>query len=219
MKNVRVWFTKDNEARYISHLDLNRVMMRAINKAQIPIWHTEGFNPHPFVTFALPLSLGFRGIKETMDMKLISDEMTFKEIIEKLNESLPKSIRVYNITEPVMKPGKICYASFEMKLSSDDINVEDLQVVAEELFKSDKILVEKKSKKGLKTIDIKEHFISYSIKKTDNYVNVDIMLPAGSTTNVNPNLIVTALTNLTGKEIYADITRKDIYNEQKESFV
>ena len=67
MKPVRIWFTKDNECKYISHLDLNRVVMRALHKSKLNIWHTEGFNPHPFVTFALPLSLGFKGVKETMD--------------------------------------------------------------------------------------------------------------------------------------------------------
>ena len=67
LKPVRIWFTKDNECKYISHLDLNRVVMRALHKSKLNIWHTEGFNPHPFVTFALPLSLGFKGVKETMD--------------------------------------------------------------------------------------------------------------------------------------------------------
>ncbi|MBQ2357606.1 MAG: DUF2344 domain-containing protein, partial [Ruminococcus sp.] len=45
MKNVRIWFKKDFECRYISHLDLNRTMLRALHKSRIPIWHTEGFNP------------------------------------------------------------------------------------------------------------------------------------------------------------------------------
>ena len=62
MRNVRIWFVKDFECRYISHLDLNRTMLRALHKSKLPIWHTEGFNPHPFATFPLPLSLGFRGV-------------------------------------------------------------------------------------------------------------------------------------------------------------
>ena len=117
MKNVRIWFKKDHECRYISHLDLNRAMLRALHKSKIPIWHTEGFNPHPFATFPLPLSLGFRGVNECMDVKLEDDDYSFKEIIDRLNACLPRGLRVFDVTEAVMKAGKIAFASFTIKLS------------------------------------------------------------------------------------------------------
>lgn len=98
MKNVRVWFEKKDQCIYISHLDLNRCMIRAIQKSRIPIWHTEGFNPHPFITFPMPLSLGFLGKKECMDMRLLEDDFSFKEIINRLNDCLPKGIRVFELT-------------------------------------------------------------------------------------------------------------------------
>lgn len=218
MKSVRVWFTKDHEARYISHLDLNRTMLRAVSHAKIPVWHTEGFNPHPFITFALPLSLGFRGVKETMDIKLI-EEMEYSEIIDRLNDSLPRCIRVYSITEPIMKPGKISYASFTMKLQSDQIDTDTLLTFTQDLFAMDEIMVEKRSKKGIKEVDLKEHFCRYTISKQDDTVLIDILLPAGSTNNVNPSLIVKALEDKNGIEVYADITREEIYNGEVEPFV
>ena len=61
MKSTRIWFHKFGTAKYISHLDLNRCVARAFHKAKLPMWYTEGFNPHAFVTFALPLSLGVEG--------------------------------------------------------------------------------------------------------------------------------------------------------------
>ena len=60
MRCVRVWFHKTGPIRYISHLDLMRTMTRAIRRSRIPLWYTEGFNPHPYMTFALPLSLGMQ---------------------------------------------------------------------------------------------------------------------------------------------------------------
>lgn len=218
MKSVRVWFTKDNQARYISHLDLNRVMMRAISRSKIAVWHTEGFNPHPFITFALPLSLGFRGLKETMDMKLLDENYNKEEIIGALNDSLPSSIRVYDITETQMKPAKISYALFELKLTSNGADVNTLYTYTQALFAMDEIMVEKKSKKGIKEVDLKEHFCKFTIINNGEGVLIDIILPAGSTTNVNPNLIVKALEKLNEIEVYADITRKDIYNNQVEPF-
>lgn len=217
MKSVRVWFTKDDEAKFISHLDLNRTMLRAIQHAKIPVWHTEGFNPHPFITFALPLSLGFRGVKETMDMKLTED-MDYSQIIDRLNDSLPRSIRVYKITQPKQKPGRISYALFNMKLTSDETDIDSLLKLTEKLFAMDEIMVEKKSKKGIKEVDLKENFCKYTISQKSDYVDIEIILPAGSTNNVNPNLIVKALSDFGNIEIFADITRLDVYNEEVEPF-
>ena len=73
MKNVRIWFEKKDTARYISHLDLNRCMARAFHKTRLPLWYTQGFNPHVFVSFAMPLSLGMNGVRECMDVRLVED--------------------------------------------------------------------------------------------------------------------------------------------------
>ena len=49
----RLLFSKTGRAKYISHLDLMRTFQRAFARAGIQIKHTEGFNPHPFVSIAL----------------------------------------------------------------------------------------------------------------------------------------------------------------------
>ena len=149
LKNIRIWFKKDFECRYISHLDLNRTMLRALHKSRIPIWHTEGFNPHPFATFPLPLSLGFRGINECMDVKLEDDDYPFEDIIEKLNSCLPRGIRVFSVTEAVMKAGKIAFASFCIRLSLDKKPSSLICAQLRELLGRNEILIEKRSKKGM----------------------------------------------------------------------
>ena len=70
MPNLRVFYEKTGRAKYISHLDINRCMQRALRRAEIPVWYTEGFNPHPYTTFALPLSLGYESLCETMDLRI-----------------------------------------------------------------------------------------------------------------------------------------------------
>ncbi|MBQ8303735.1 MAG: DUF2344 domain-containing protein, partial [Clostridia bacterium] len=59
MKNVRLIYEKKDRMRFVSHLDMTRFMSRMIQKSKVPVWYTEGFNKHIYVTFALPLSLGF----------------------------------------------------------------------------------------------------------------------------------------------------------------
>lgn len=218
MKNVRIWFKKDFECRYISHLDLNRCMLRALHKSKIPIWHTEGFNPHPFATFPLPLSLGFRGVNECMDVKLENDDYPYDEIICKLNECLPRGLRVFKVTEPLMKAGKIAYASFTVKLTCDGENSHTVTNQLNELLSSESIEIEKKSKKGMKTVDIKQGIKSCKVTEKFDFAELDIVLSAGSSDNVNPNLLIAAFSDRFGVECDADITRNDLYNADMELF-
>ncbi len=218
LKSVRIWFKKDYECRYISHLDLNRTMLRALHKSRIPIWHTEGFNPHPFATFPLPLSLGFRGENECMDVKLEDDNFSFEEIKSRLNPCLPRGIRIFDVTEAVMKAGKIAYASFSIILTSDYEKPTAICKALKDMLLQTTIEVEKKSKKGLKTVDIKQGIKDYNISEFFEYVKFDVILAAGSSDNVNPSLVVKALEDKLQAEIYSDITRLDLYNSEMELF-
>ena len=69
MITVRIWFEKRNEASYISLLDLQRVMQRVLKRSGLPVWHTLGFNPHIYMTFTCPLSLGQESLCESVDVK------------------------------------------------------------------------------------------------------------------------------------------------------
>ena len=71
MREVRLRFSKTGRLKYISHLDINRAMSRAFKRAEIPLWYTEGFNPHPYMSFSLPLSLGVESLCESVDIRLI----------------------------------------------------------------------------------------------------------------------------------------------------
>lgn len=219
MKNVRIWFVKDFECRYISHLDLNRAMLRALHKSKLPIWHTEGFNPHPFATFPLPLSLGFRGVNECMDVKLEDDNYSFEEIISKLNACLPRGIRVFDVTEAVMKAGKVAFASFTIKISNERIPSGKICTQITEIFAQDKIEIEKKTKKkGYKTVDIKPGIKSFELTEKFDFAQLDVVLSAGSSDNVNPNLLITALQNQSGAEYDVDITRNDLFDADMRPF-
>lgn len=218
LKSVRIWFNKDFECRYISHLDLNRCMLRALHKTKLPIWHTEGFNPHPFVTFPLPLSLGFRGVNECMDIKLEDEEYDCNDIVNKLNACLPKGIQTFKVTEPVMKAGKIAYAEFDIKVFDEKENAQTIYEKLDILLKMENIEMEKHSKKGMITVDVKKGIKDYKLKKLDDYVMLNIILSAGSSANTNPNLIFSALEKYEGVNYECDITRKDLYNSELELF-
>ena len=74
LKSVRLFFKKNGPLKFVSHLDMNRVMIRLLRLSKVPVWYTEGFNRHPYITFALPLSLGFSSEYEVMDFRFDNDD-------------------------------------------------------------------------------------------------------------------------------------------------
>ena len=193
-------------------------MLRALHKSKLPIWYTEGFNPHPFATFPLPLSLGFRGINECMDVKLEDDSFSLAEIPDRLNACLPRGRRVFDATEAMMKAGKVAYAAFTVRIGNDKIPSSKICAQLKELLEQESIPMEKRSKKGIRTIDIKKGVKQYSVRELFDSAELNIILTAGSSDNVNPNLLITALEQQTGDEYVVDITRNDLYNSDLELF-
>lgn len=217
LKNVRVWFTKKNAAKYISHLDLNRCMARAIHRAKLPIWYTEGFNPHPFITFSLPLSLGIQGKRESMDLRLI-DKICEKELMDSLNSCLPKDIQVFNITEQVMKPKEISYALFEIEFMPEIVSAEDFELVLRDFMDRDSIIVEKKTKSGIKEIDLKLELKDFEIKEENGKIKLLLTLPAGNVNNINPLLFLNEFKKLELGDFPYNITRLNMFNKNLEVF-
>ncbi len=218
MKAVRVWFKKIGTARYISHLDLNRCMSRAIHKAKVPLWYTQGFNPHAFITFALPLSLGISGERESMDIKLDDDNITRGELIEKLNSALPDDIPVFDVTEPVMKPGQIAFASYTMLLDTEGADAEKITAQIRELLGSGEIIVPKHTKSGWIDLDISPYLNRTEVSAKNGGVEINTVLPAGSTMNVNPMLLNDAVKKYLKLDLYADIQRVNIYDANLKIF-
>lgn len=218
MKNARVFFSKGGACRYISHLDLNRVMLRAIQKSGLAIWRTEGFHEHAYITFALPLSLGFSSTCESVDFRLLNDDEEMDAVPERLNACLPEGIRVVRCCELVFKPAQIDAARYEMRITGEDISIEEIKEAARLLLDSSEINVEKKTKKGMKTVNLKDYLTECEIGDADDAALLTLRLPAGSSVNINPNLFFDALTEKTGKELFCDTMRTNILTKGGEEF-
>ncbi len=186
--NTRVFFSKMDRAKYISHLDLNHCIQRAMRRSKLPIWQTEGFNPHTYVAFMLPLSLGQEGVCEAMDFRLTEDVLP-EEVKDKLNSSLPPDIRIIRVAQPKYKNTDI--ASAEYRIESD-VDVDEFK----KFVASDSILVEKKTKRGVSTVDLKPLISELSFDD-----GITLKLPAGNDFNINPSLLFEAYCSATGNAI------------------
>lgn len=203
--NTRAFFSKMGRAKYISHLDLSSVIIRAMKRTKLPIWQTEGYNPRTYVTFMLPLSLGQEGEHEAMDFRMLED-VPAGEIRDRLNAALPADIRVTEVTVPKDKNTDITAARYRIESSADP---EKLRALCEK----EQINIEKRTKKGSAIVDLKQ--LMTDVELDGNVLRVTF--PAGTTFNINPSLLFEAYAAEYGEKVKRlRIVRTNIYSGNSE---
>lgn len=218
MKLIRVFFEKRDRAKYISHLDLTRCMTRAFARTAIPVWFTEGFNPHIYMTFALPIPLGFEGARESFDFKLQEDDFSLEQVKEQLNAALPPDIRVLEAAPAVNKPEAIAWADYRIQIF-DPAGAAALERDWEDLLAQPAIPVEKKTKHRVQQLDLRPMITERSRQGEGDCLTLELRLPGGAAMNLNPNLLLEALWRRRGGEAeYARVLRTAILTAEQEPF-
>lgn len=188
MIKVRAVFEKKGRAKYISHLDLNRCMQRTFKRSGLPIWYTEGFNPHIYITFALPLSLGYESSVEIMDFNL-NENVEFEEVTSRLNNVMPEGMRILNAYSPASKHTAIKSAAFKVLFKTNE--PDRLKEKFNAFMMQENINTVKKTKRGgEKVIDLKPDILIKGKEVYDNIFELDVVLPAGNEKNLNPSLLI-----------------------------
>jgi radical SAM-linked protein len=145
----RLLFEKTGNAIWISHLDLMRLFQRAFKRAGLPLTHSQGFNPRPSVSIALPLSVGVESRCELLDFDLYGEKIPNEELCNRLNQSLVKGVKVLNVYDDGRKIKHLAYLDCVICLEYDQNFVKDSCDKIRELFAREEVLVEKKSKNGI----------------------------------------------------------------------
>lgn len=214
LKSVRLFYTQGGRMRFVSHLDMTRFMSRAIRRAEIPVWYTEGFNPHLYMTFALPLSLGFQSDYGVLDIRVLDDSYDISTIPEKLNSVCPPHIRFFDVAEPIKKAGDVSAAEFSITFDDNCEIAKDIN----EFLSRDSITVLKKTKKGgEKLLEVADKIKSFSVETTDNTI-LKIKLPAGSVENLNPELFLNKFFEESGKYYCYVVNRISILDTEGKLF-
>ncbi|MDE5859379.1 MAG: TIGR03936 family radical SAM-associated protein [Oscillospiraceae bacterium] len=215
--NMRAVFEKSGRAVYISHLDLLRTMQRALKRAKIPVWYTQGFNPRIYLNFPLALSLGVSSRTEFMDFA-VTENISFEKLTEMMNVSMPDGLRILSVAEPVHPNKDIGFAEYVIDFYSS-AGSEKIFEELEKMMSMDVIETDKRSKsKGTVRIDIKPHLNIISTKKADEAFKVNIRLPAGLSLNINSNVFTDTFSAISGikfDKIYTERTKILLTNGEK----
>lgn len=150
----RLLFSKKGNAVWISHLDLMRVFQRAFKRASLPLTHTQGFNPRPSVSIALPLSVGISSECELLDFDLTKEDYTCEEIKDRLNDKLIEGVEVQEVYDRGRKLRELSYLECQVVLQYDKCLPADAAVVVGSLFQRPVLIMNKKTKSGMQEMDI-----------------------------------------------------------------
>ena len=189
MTTVRVWFTKRGEAAYISLLDLQRVMQRAFKRSGLPVWYTLGFNPHIYMTFAAPLSLGQESVAESLDFKTEAENFDWAEGAKALNACLPRGVEAVRIAPAGADPAQIASALYEVRYGATDAPAARAAFEAYNALAAAEVVKEGKHGKK-KTVDLKQYLPAVALREEGEGLCAVMELPAGSVFTLNPVLVL-----------------------------
>lgn len=194
MFKARMRFAKEGRAKYISHLDLMHTMQRAMARCQMPLWFTEGFNQHAYVSVALPLSTGYSGEYEFLDFNLLSESVPINAV-EALNDVFPEGLRaieIYPLSDGGMPLRDIAWSKYRITWSFVDGMPKDFIQDVEALFARDTVEIVKRSKRGEKMVNMHELMNGFSLIEQDSKAVAETITATGNN-NMSPEYLTRAI--------------------------
>ena len=218
MDKYRMRFSKTGRAVYISHLDLMRTITRAFLRAECRLKYSEGFNPHPNISIALPLSVGCESVCEIMDFKMRED-MPCEEIKNRLETQFPEGIAVIDVYESERKVKEIKWLSISGVLEYDERDAATMAGKLNEFYAAESIVITKKTKRGMGESDIRPAIRDISFAQSGRDVSMRALISAQEPT-LNPELIADALRQLAPDIApdFAKFRRLEIFDENMQVF-
>ncbi|MBW1802012.1 MAG: TIGR03960 family B12-binding radical SAM protein [Deltaproteobacteria bacterium] len=183
-KTIRLFFSKTGNAGYLSHLELNRVFIRALRRSGSHLVFSKGFHPMPKISFLSALPVGMQSLHEIVDIQ-IHDTLPLDGLKDKINRQLPSGICIEGLQEltPNMKGIKPTESHFEVYLDGFEVNPSDLDA----FLGSDDFPVVKKGKKGEKTVNARALVKSMSLHSPQH---IHLVLRHMNGPTLNPGVIV-----------------------------
>lgn len=216
----RLLFEKSGDAVYISHLDLMRIFQRAFRRADIMIWHSQGFSPRAYVSIALPLSVGASSVCEILDFEIEDGSVDLEALPEKLNRTMPEGIRVLQAYQSDRKIKHLKYLQAEVHLEYDG-GVSDAAMEAiERLFCREQVVVHKRTKRGETDLDIRPLIQHLCIRRVSAQEIVLECVVTAMDPALNPQLLVTAIETYLPENVpdFFHIHRIEVWDAERKIF-
>ena len=209
MKYV-IRFKKTGVICYTSHLDILKVFKRSFKRAGIMLAYSQGFNPHPKMSFAQPLSLGYESLDEYIEFETDSD-YSAEEILEKMRALMPEGLELLSIQEATHNKtlaANTVAAEYTIEIpfageySEPPISM-DARVLWLDYMGQKEILTLKKQKKKKEPVlvDIRPKIREMVFYPSEEGLRIETILDSGSDSNLSPELVITTVLERFGLDI------------------
>ena len=196
---LRLKYSKTPQGRFLSHLDLLRTMQRIFRRAGLPLAYSEGFNPHPKISYGSALAVGVTSDGEYLDVEL-REELSAPEVAKRIEPVLPPGIRLISVKElegrqdSLMAIINMARYRVEAHLESA-ISQSDADEMIATLLEQENVLVTREGKKGLRNIDIRAGLYNVTAQVIEGKLFFLMDLQTGSEGNVRPEEVITWLSS------------------------
>lgn len=212
---LRLVFSKLGPIKFISHLDTIRLFQRAFSRAQIPLAYSKGYNPHPKMSIAIPLSLGMESEAEVLDLDLVEDYDP-DLLRARVNACLPKGLEVKSVKtdfDPTSVFSQVEEMDYSLVFPGDfDISREAILEGLEGIKEAQEVLVARKRKRGKKKVevmeDIKPLIVSVDLDRgEEDDLVLTCRLKAGEGGNLRPDRLLMALRDYSPQDFDLDLVQ------------
>ena len=217
---IRTKFNKEGDMIYISHLDLQQVLQRAFRRAGIDLVHSQGYNPHPKISYGNALALGTESQGEYVDVE-IEDDLSVEEYLTRMNEQLPEGIRFIKAMEIDKQEPSLAstieYGEYLFTIETEKtLTKEYVKSKILEFMAQDEIMITKKNKKGkIVESDIRPMIKNFDLLDVqENILTLEATIATGSKANLNTNIFIPKILDLLELDmdpLDVDILRRDLY--------
>ncbi len=196
---IRIKFSKQGSVKYIGHLDTMRYFQKAIRRADVDIRYSEGFSPHQIMSFAAPLGVGITGSGEYFDIDVLSTGFS-KEMIKRLNDTMADGFEVLEYKklpdDAANAMSLVAACDYTVTLRDDydnglGLDDEEFFAFADGYLEDGDLHIVKETKKGTREVDLKPLIFEHRI--TDSGCGLFLRVSSGSTDNVKPEQVLTAV--------------------------
>lgn len=195
MPRVRIRMHKLGRYAYLSHLDMVRVLERAIRRAGLRLAYSQGFNPHPKISFGAPLAVGVTSTCEVADVEF-DGSVSPDEIINKLNEQLPEGMKVDKAVlidrRAKSLMSEIAAARYIIRMTLAGPELGQLEDSIKQLLDRDQLLLEKTRDGDVKVVDVRPYILDMKAMAGET-LQIEACLCTGSKGNLRPDDLVTVM--------------------------
>lgn len=192
MAKLRLLFAKDGRAVYISHLDLLRTFQRVFLRQGLVLRHSQGFHPHPIISFAMPLSVGQSSCCEILDFEVTQD-MDGSGLPEELNRFMPEGIRALDCYVPSRPVRELAKLRCRVELVYDGGVPADAREKIQDLLLGESVVIQKRTKrKAMADVDIRPMLHDLEVTETPGLLTLDAVV-AAQNPGMNPALLAAAV--------------------------